>query len=312
MDEVVQEVDTPKVDTATWATDAIDMGPLAQYQGDPPRSVAVDALPEPPPKVLIVTTADEEHIAVLHRLAPLPGHKTLRHMAIARIPLTVGELGGRAVLVCQTKRSNTDTFLVVSTLLGCPELKYAIKLAFAVGNAYGAHPATAYTAEEGQLMGDVLLADKCISFEQGVDDCCDVIHGDGSLMHTLDSMLVRNWPKDEQAWRKVPGRPRPPRVHIGPVVSAPILQDYNVLDLLNHAQIHPHKPEGVAMEVYQIADAATRHRKLWLAANAVRNFGSIEPKTIAGHTLANTTAADFADWLLREHLMSQYLVGEIQ
>jgi len=61
------------------------------------------------------------------------------------------------------------------------------------------------------------------------------------------------------------------------------------------------------MELFQVVRAASEHNVNWLLAKGVSDYGGIKPKTDGGHPLAAAAAVDFADWLLRDHVMTEYV-----
>jgi len=205
----------------------------------------------------------------------------------------VGRLGGVKVFVCKTKQDDLETAFDVENLLA--KLKESVGLVVAVGIAYG-------TDLKDQLLGDVLFADRCIHAAHGeVKSGVFASRGkidDNALITKLNEILLDDWPPNKEAWKRVPRRTRPPKVHIGPLVSKPVL--YNdgpsVSELLEYFDAQ--KPKGGDMELYQIASAAARHGTWWACIKSVSDFGGLRPKTDDAHALAAATAVDFAAWLL--------------
>jgi len=290
-----------------YARQSFDMGPLATYKGEPPDAVPLDALPDPSPQILVVTTAAKELKAVLHRLRPLRHDEAPGRLNIAGVSLTIGQLGGVPVAVCQTQQSATDTLIDVEDLLA----ELDIDLVFVVGIAYGARPATDDASAEGQLVGDILLANKCIDashFRPSDETELPWKISGNPFLRKLTTNLVRNWPVDEHLWHAVPDRRRPPKVHIGALISAPTLFDDDgtrLSVLLEHLYIRSYKPLGGETELFQIATAAQTKNVDWICAKAVSDFGGRTPKTDDGQELAAATAADFADWLLRQPIVAE-------
>mmetsp|Transcript_26859 Transcript_26859/g.82445 ORF Transcript_26859/g.82445 Transcript_26859/m.82445 type:complete len:100 (+) Transcript_26859:1052-1351(+) len=93
------------------------------------------------------------------------------------------------------------------------------------------------------------------------------------------------------------------------MVSLPEL--YNDADAAaswrDHAQTAPQKPIGGDMELFQVVRAANEHGVKWLEAKGISDYGGIKPKTDRGQTLAAAAAVDFADWLLRESVMTAFV-----
>ena len=109
-----------------------------------------------PPVVLIITTAPAEMAAVLDRLEKVPeGYPK----AIGSIPVKIGKLGGRVVVVCKTEQDILRTYGIVFQLLQSDYLNASVKLVFAVGFAWGAQPAS---QGGDQRIGDVIVATKVV------------------------------------------------------------------------------------------------------------------------------------------------------
>jgi len=298
---------------AHYAPDHLAMGPLEQYhQDDLQGMIKLAQIPEPRPTILLVTTADVELDAVLHRLEPLDEHAAPGRFAVRGVLVILGKLGGRRVYVVQTKQSELATFVVVSQLLADAELK-GLKLVFPVGIAWGSDPARADKPRERQMIGDVLVADQCINAERvKVQNGRTELRGpitDSPLANTITYSLCREWPTNRRAWRAVSGRPRLPRTHIGTIVSLATL--YNDAGAASswreHAQTKPHKVIGGDIELFQVVRAAEKHGVKWLFAKGISDYGGIKPKTDDGQPLAAANAVDFADWLLRESVMTAFV-----
>jgi len=298
--------------TACYAPDHLALGPLEQYhQGDQQDTIALAQVQGPRPAVLLVTTADVEFDAVLHRLKPLnDDHAVPGRLAVSDLLVILGKLAGRRVYVVQTKQSALGTYGVVWRLLA--ELK-GVKLVFPVGIAWGSDPARADKPRERQMIGDVLVADQCINAERvKVQNGRTELRGpitDSPLANTITYSLCREWPTNRRAWRAVSGRPRLPRTHIGTIVSLATL--YNDAGAASswreHAQTKPHKVIGGDIELFQVVRAAEKHGVKWLFAKGISDYGGIKPKTDDGQPLAAANAVDFADWLLRESVMTAFV-----
>ena len=281
--------------------------------GDPPPTVPLtvplDNIPEPRPVVLIVTTADAEFDAVLYRLAPPPGQRGPAWVAVDTHSVCVGELGDHVVVaVCKTRQGTLDTHAVVSQLLSNDKLKDSVKVVFAVGIAWGCDPAPTGRTDQGQMIGDVLVADMCLDASRlknfkGHVELRGAITIPCRLAMTIDQCRCRTWPANKEAWS---GRARPPRAQVGTIVSQPVLHSdgAQATAVVTHPQISPHNPIGGEMELYQICSC----NKPWMLAKAVSDFGGLTgPKTNDGHAYAAANAADFADWLLRQPPMLAFL-----
>ena len=234
--------------------------------------------------VLLVTTATGEMNAVVARIAD--GSMD----AVDRIPLFVGDMGGRVVAVCKTEQGTLKTYKVVAKVLQA----LSVSIVIAVGFAWGAVPAE-------QRIGDVIVATKCI-------DAGHVRAGNGDdeirgavlvtpLADTVNALLCKD----------LPGQ-----VHIGTVISLPkLIDDAETANrLITHPQIAPHKPLGGDMELYQIAEAAADHRTPWLFAKAISDFAGLGgiPKNKLGQPIAAAAAADIIAFILRQKVMDSYLL----
>jgi len=264
--------------------------------------------------VLIVTTADAEMEAVVGSLenAQLVG-------SIDKIPVTIGELGGRRVAVCQTQQSSTQTHAVVLALLGSDELKDNVRLVLAIGIAWGANPAS----EGGdQLVGDVLVASRFVDAGHvKVKDGETTVRGAvtaNAIAHSVNALLCRDWPGESKTHFgqgiAVPVDPRRPKVHVGTAVSLPALIDDKeaAMSLIEHQQVAPHKPIGGEMELYQVAAAAEFCGKRWFLSKGISDYAGVDDaKSKSSQPLAAAAAVDFADWVLRQPVMDAHLSSSV-
>ena len=292
-------------------------GPTGQWKGRPMQGVLRDpffgkerTIDPPFPTLLIVTTADGEWKAVLDRL------ETPREVKIENIPVTIGKLGGRVAAVCKTEQGITQTYSVVLTLLRSDDLRDSVGLVFAIGFAWGAQPAAPKSDDggegrTGQRIGDVLVAVGCIS--AGHNKAANgqmEIRGPVQTTELADDVnfeeLCRGWPRSQRH----EGDPIPPRVHVGTMISLPTLINdaETARSLIHNSKIEMYNPIGGDMELYQIAEAAVKTGKRWLLAKAICDFAGLDgPKTKHDQPVAAAAAADFADWLLRQDIMNNYL-----
>lgn len=296
--------------------DPSDMGPLARYNSMPGID-EIGGLPNPPPQVLVVTTAPVELNAVRRRLQAPNGSEKVGKLSINKVPLLVGQLGGRLVIVCKTEQGTSNTETTILRLLESKQLSSAIRLVFAIGFCFGVNPAKASdtSAEDGQLIGDVLVANRVIDLSHTAEKTRTEFRTGSSvnesLMSVLNDINTLGWPKanDYEDWLKIKDRPRPPKAAVGALISAPILFNNReeLEGVLKHDQVKPYKPLGGDMELFQIAKAVQAKQKMWLLAKSVGDYGGIKPKHDKGQNLANATAVDFADWFLRLGSIDQVL-----
>jgi len=262
------------------------------------------ALHERTPTALIVTTADLKAAAVSDRLEESYLH------AIGKIPVKIGEFGGRVVALCQTRQGSTHTQTVVSTLLGSDELKGNVKMVLPVGVAWGAKT-------DSQRVGDILVASKFVDAGHVRAGGNLEIRGDvrtSPLADTVNSFVCAAWPSNSETHFgesiRIPEHPRRPKAHVGTVISLPELIDdkKRATSLIEHHQIAPHKPIGGEMELYQIVAATGDHGVPWFLSKGISDYAGLAgAKNKEDQPLAAAAAAHFAGWLLRQSVLDEHL-----
>lgn len=272
--------------------------------GDPPSSVAEN--PETPHAerqglVLIVTTAKVELEAVLLYMRVAETHP--QH--IEGYTVYFGSFSDRLAVVCQTRQGASETFQVVSSLLASPQLRNRVKLLLAVGIAWGSQPSGA--GPDGQLIGDILVAEKCISVASAKAVGGET-HSRGPITECpiadrVNWILCRQWPAHFfDSWGGEQTRcHRPPKTHHGVMLSLPMLIDDEAYATTLLQRFAIHNPIGGDMELYQIVRAATFYHVDWLCAKSISDFAGMDNhKDDAHQTYAATASADLAFWLLRQ------------
>jgi len=176
----------------------------------------------PRPKVLVVTTDEVEMEAVICRL--VDAEPFLRWIG-GKVPVSIGKLGRQRVAVCQTDQGILSTYGDVLTILRSEEFKGYVKLVFAVGFAWGAHPpvhsvlpwySDAYrwfsqsekkasaTKERKQRHGDVLIATSVIGAGhlKAVDGDIEIRseRSKSQFSQKVNNLLSRNWPRRGQEY----------------------------------------------------------------------------------------------------------------
>jgi nucleoside phosphorylase len=279
---------------------------LSQSRGEEVGRNAVDGqLPDPGPKIVIVTTARAERYAVLDRLDP---EVKVTRVTIADSTVLVGRMGLYDAMVVQTTMGTNTTKSYLDSLL--PKLP-SVKVVAAVGFGWGAHPALKTTPEQDQRIGDVMFSSSCIDVSHfktipgSIEVRGNITSAGPHILASVNDALIEVW----QATHKWPnGWIRDPTVHIGPYLSSPtLMNDGEYLKKVLQGS-ESRKPIGGDMETYQVAEAARKANKSWFTVKSICDFGGLIPKDDKGQKIAAVIAADFMHFMMsRPDLLTELL-----